>query len=110
FNGTVLVLYADTPLIKPATIKSMLKTHTKKKASATLLTVKTDDPKEYGRIQRDKKGRICGIVEHTDILKNTQYAIRNTQYQIKCLVQVGDKVKAGLTPIVKYEVRKTRQD
>ena len=34
---------------------------------------------------------------------NTQYAIRNTQYRIKCLVQIGDKVKAGLTPLVKYE-------
>jgi len=39
--------------------------------------------------------------------KTTQYAIRDTQYEIKCLVQVGDKVKAGLTPIVKYEIRNT---
>jgi len=36
--------------------------------------------------------------------KNTQYAIRNTQYEIKCLVKIGDKVKAGLTPLVKYEI------
>jgi len=35
--------------------------------------------------------------------KHTQYAIRNTKYEIKCLVQIGDKVKAGLTPLVKYE-------
>jgi len=33
----------------------------------------------------------------------TQYAIRNTQYEIQCLVKIGDKVKAGLTPIVRYE-------
>ena len=26
----------------------------------------------------------------------------------KCLVQIGDKVKAGLTPLVKYEVRDTK--
>ncbi len=39
--------------------------------------------------------------------KNTRYAIRNTQYEIKCLVQIGDKVKAGLTPLVKYEIRDT---
>jgi len=37
--------------------------------------------------------------------ENTQYAIRNTQYHIKCLVKIGDKVKAGLTPLVKYEIR-----
>jgi len=36
--------------------------------------------------------------------KHTQHAIRNTQYEIKCLVQIGDKVKAGLTPLVKYEI------
>jgi len=34
-----------------------------------------------------------------------QHAIRNTQYEIKCLVKIGDKVKAGLTPLVKYEIR-----
>lgn len=29
----------------------------------------------------------------------------NTQYEIRCLVQIGDRVKAGLTPLVKYENR-----
>jgi hypothetical protein len=24
---------------------------------------------------------------------------------LKCLVKIGDKVKAGLTPLVKYEIR-----
>ena len=27
-----------------------------------------------------------------------------TQYDVKCLVQIGDKVKAGLTPLVKYQI------
>jgi len=26
----------------------------------------------------------------------------------KCLVRIGDKVKAGLTPLVKYEIRDTK--
>ncbi len=29
--------------------------------------------------------------------------VRDAQYRTKCLVQKGDKVKAGLTPLVKYE-------
>jgi len=33
-----------------------------------------------------------------------RYTIHNTQYTIKCLVKIGDKVKAGLTPLVKYEM------
>jgi hypothetical protein len=27
--------------------------------------------------------------------------------EVKCLVHIGDKVKAGLTPLVKYEERST---
>jgi phosphatidylserine decarboxylase len=27
---------------------------------------------------------------------------------VKCLVQIGDKVKAGITPLVKYEIRDTK--
>ncbi len=34
-----------------------------------------------------------------------QYASRNTQYEIKCLVKMGDKVRAGLTPLVEYADR-----
>jgi len=30
------------------------------------------------------------------------------QYEIKCLVRIGDKVKAGLTPLLKYEAREIR--
>ena len=36
---------------------------------------------------------------------NTQYASRNTQYEIKCLVKIGDKVVAGLTPLIEYVER-----
>ncbi|MHC4227632.1 MAG: phosphatidylserine decarboxylase [Planctomycetota bacterium] len=39
---------------------------------------------------------------------NTPYAIRDTQYEIKCLVRIGDKVKAGLTPLIKYGIRDTK--
>lgn len=36
------------------------------------------------------------------------YDIRDTKYEIKCLVQIGDKVKAGLTPLMKYEIREVK--
>ena len=32
---------------------------------------------------------------------------RATRYEIKCLVKIGDKVKAGITPLVRYEIRNT---
>jgi len=37
------------------------------------------------------------------VKRRMQYAMQNTQYEVKCLVRVGDKVKAGLTPLVRYE-------
>ena len=57
--------------------------------------------------------------EKKDTQENTQYAPcqqqagvsslrkqgRNTQYEVKCLVKTGDKVKAGLTSLVKYETQ-----
>ena len=39
------------------------------------------------------------------VSRGTQYTSRNTQYEIKCLVQIGDKVKAGLTPLMEYKVK-----
>ena len=36
------------------------------------------------------------------------YDARDAGYEIKCLVQIGDKVKAGLTPLLKYGVREAR--
>jgi len=35
-------------------------------------------------------------------------ARQETSCEFKCLVQIGDKVKAGLTPLVKYEIRDKR--
>jgi phosphatidylserine decarboxylase len=31
-------------------------------------------------------------------------------WEPKCLVKIGDKVRAGLTPLVKYEIRKDKED
>lgn len=64
--ATVLVLYGDTPLIRPATLQSLLARHAETKAAVTLLSFEPADPTGYGRIVRDDAGRIVGIVEHKD--------------------------------------------
>jgi len=66
FKGTVLVLYADNPLLKKDTIKKLLGHHIKDNLDATLLTAQLDKPKGYGRVLRDKYSSICGIVEEKD--------------------------------------------
>ena len=50
FEGNLLVLNGDVPLLKPETIESMLKTHTDNGNAATILTAQMDDPTGYGRV------------------------------------------------------------
>lgn len=45
-----------------------------------------------------------------DGTEDTQYASRNTQYETKCLVKKGDKVRAGLTPLVEYVRKRDARD
>ncbi|MFA6383807.1 MAG: NTP transferase domain-containing protein [Candidatus Omnitrophota bacterium] len=66
FNGTVIILYGDTPLLKKETIESLIKRHTESKAAATILTAIMDEPFGYGRILRDEYSSICGIQEEKD--------------------------------------------
>jgi len=66
FKGTILVLYADNPLLKKETIKQLLKHHRENNLDATLLTAKLERPRGYGRILRDKYASICGIAEEKD--------------------------------------------
>jgi len=66
FKGTILVLYADIPLLKKETIRKLLEYHIKNNLDATLLTSRLEKPAGYGRVLRDKYSGICAIVEEKD--------------------------------------------
>lgn len=66
FDGDVLILCGDMPLLKSSTIKKLLAEHRTKKAVATVLTAILEDPSGYGRIIRDEKGMMKKIVEEGD--------------------------------------------
>lgn len=69
------VLAGDGPLIRPATLRTILSTHEKSRAAATIATSVIDDPTGYGRIWRDASGRFRAIVEHKNCTPE-QRAIR----------------------------------
>ena len=66
YNGDVLILTGDTPLITAQTIQSAYEAHLAQGNAATVLTASFENPFGYGRIVRDGSGRVCKIVEQKD--------------------------------------------
>jgi phosphomannomutase/CTP:molybdopterin cytidylyltransferase MocA len=66
FSGNLLILYGDTPLFRPGTIRGLLNRHRLRKTHLTLLTANVDRPMPYGRIIRDATGQIVDIIEDED--------------------------------------------
>jgi len=62
-EAATLVLYGDVPLITVATLRRLI---SGKGAHIKLLTATLGDPTGYGRILRDARGRVTGIVEEKD--------------------------------------------
>jgi bifunctional UDP-N-acetylglucosamine pyrophosphorylase/glucosamine-1-phosphate N-acetyltransferase len=65
-EGDVLVLPGDTPLLRSGTIEALVERHRSSGAAATVLTARVEDPTGYGRVVRDRSGRVERIVEHRD--------------------------------------------
>jgi bifunctional UDP-N-acetylglucosamine pyrophosphorylase/glucosamine-1-phosphate N-acetyltransferase len=59
---TVLVLYGDVPLVRPATLKKLAALAAD--GALAVLTVNLEDATGYGRIVRDTDGGVSAIVEH----------------------------------------------
>lgn len=66
FDGDVLVLSGDVPLLEAETLEALLAAHHEAHAAATLLSARVDDPTGYGRIIRDAEGAVQRIVEQKD--------------------------------------------
>jgi len=65
-DGTVVVLFSDTPMLRGATLVSLVEAHEAASAAVTVLTATAPDPTGYGRILRDEDGQVSGIVEEAD--------------------------------------------
>jgi bifunctional UDP-N-acetylglucosamine pyrophosphorylase/glucosamine-1-phosphate N-acetyltransferase len=64
--GTVVVLFSDTPMLSGETLISLAAEHESAGAAVTVLTARAPDPTGYGRILRDGRGQVTGIVEEAD--------------------------------------------
>ena len=65
FDGPVLCLYCDMPLLSKAMYTRMVEEHLAANASNTLLAAKIHPIPAFGRLIRDEKGELCDIVEES---------------------------------------------
>ena len=66
FDGDVVVVSGDVPLLDAATLGQLLEAHRAHHAAATLLSAVLDDATGYGRVSRGADGLVDRIVEQRD--------------------------------------------
>ncbi len=70
FDGDVLVVSGDVPLLDAGTLAELLAEHRGRAAAATVLSAVLDDATGYGRIVRGSDGALDRIVEQKDASDN----------------------------------------
>ena len=66
FEGSLLVLSGDCPLIASETMKALIDMRESNDAAVVVLTMEMADPTGYGRIIREADGSVARIVEQKD--------------------------------------------
>ena len=66
FEGDVLVLSGDSPLLTPELLEGLVAAHRESAAAATVLTFEPARPLPYGHVVRDAEGNVAAIVEDGD--------------------------------------------
>ena len=84
YNGLVLILCGDTPLVKESTLKDFVEFHKTQNSDLTVMSTIFDDPTNYGRIIRTKDNTVECIVEEKDATKE-QKTVKEVNAGIYCL-------------------------
>ncbi|MBR1908741.1 bifunctional N-acetylglucosamine-1-phosphate uridyltransferase/glucosamine-1-phosphate acetyltransferase [bacterium] len=84
FDGEVIILCGDTPLITSNTLEAFIKSHKNNFAHITVMTANFDNPKNYGRIIRNIDGSVKAIVEEKDATEKEKQ-IQEVNAGIYCL-------------------------
>lgn len=66
YEGPVLILCGDVPLLRVATLEAFCAYHYSRGSLISVITACPDDPGNYGRIVRDRDGSVLKIVEAVD--------------------------------------------
>ena len=84
FDGYVIVLCGDTPLITAETLKDFIEFHDNNHADLTVMSAIFENPKGFGRIVRDKNKKFIAIVEEKDATPEEK-AVKEINAGIYCI-------------------------
>ncbi|MEM9730013.1 MAG: bifunctional UDP-N-acetylglucosamine diphosphorylase/glucosamine-1-phosphate N-acetyltransferase GlmU [Myxococcota bacterium] len=65
-SGRIIVLYGDCPLIPANLIRALVDATASTNAALGLVTAKHESPRGYGRILRNDRGSVVGVIEERD--------------------------------------------
>jgi bifunctional UDP-N-acetylglucosamine pyrophosphorylase / glucosamine-1-phosphate N-acetyltransferase len=66
FDGDVLILYGDMPMIRPETLEAFISEHRHAGADISFISATLEGAGAYGRVVRDRAGAVAAIVEARD--------------------------------------------
>lgn len=84
FDGEIIILCGDTPLITSETIKNFVEFHRNNNSDLTVMSAIFEKPTNYGRIVRSDDGRVESIVEEKDATEE-QKSIKEINAGIYCI-------------------------
>lgn len=84
FDGEVIILCGDTPLITAKTIKDFIKYHKSNHSDITVMSAIFDNPTNYGRIIRNLDKTLKAIIEEKDATIEEK-AIQEVNAGIYCI-------------------------
>lgn len=99
FDGLVLVLQGDVPLIKPETIKKLVAHNIENRCACTLLSCISQRQIPFGRIVRDENGEFEAIVEDKNCTPQQKLIrelnVGNYVFDARKLVCALDEIKVN---------------
>ncbi|MCQ2744488.1 MAG: NTP transferase domain-containing protein [bacterium] len=84
YDGEIIILCGDTPLITSDTIKEFVNFHRKENSDLTVMSAIFDNPTNYGRIIRNNDNTLNSIVEEKDATAE-QKSVQEVNAGIYCL-------------------------
>lgn len=82
-SDDVLVLFGDTPLLRPATARAVVEQRRASGALVGIMSMRAEPPSGYGRIARDAGGQVLAIVEERNATAE-QFALTECNSGVMC--------------------------